>query len=229
MASIEESQTPTDHMPAEEKSHIDSGETARAKEVHTPLKKQNSISLEEKYEEAEKHDDTSNTANEKPVENTEAKPNEKGDLSPEVTVDDTSSPGQTQTEVSTSEVSKDTTVPNPPPAITKAIKPGSNTAQNEKPKISKLEQMKIDREKKKAAAKKKREQEKLEKEKAKKSKKRLVKSAMKSSEMQSIAVRKIEKIREGVSEEILFKRFSGYVYTTSRKGGEPYNLEKWHR
>ena len=89
--------------------------------------------------------------------------------------------------------------------------------------------MKIDREKKKAAAKKKREQEKLEKEKAKKSKKRLVKSAMKSSEMQSIAVRKIEKIREGVSEEILFKRFSGYVYTTSRKGGEPYNLEKWHR
>ena len=52
---------------------------------------------------------------------------------------------------------------------------------------------------------------------------------MKSSEMQSIAVRKIEKIREGVSEEILFKRFSGYVYTTSRKGGEPYNLEKWHR
>ena len=43
--------------------------------------------------------------------------------------------------------------------------------------------------------------------------------------MQSIAVRKIEKIREGVSEEILFKRFSGYVYTISRKGGEPYNLE----
>ena len=38
MASMEESQTPTDHMPAEEKSHIDSGETARIKEVHTPLK-----------------------------------------------------------------------------------------------------------------------------------------------------------------------------------------------
>ena len=114
MASMEENQTPTDYPPAEEKSHIDSGETARAKEVHTPLKKQNSIPLEEKYEEAEKHDDTSNTTNEKPVENTDAKPNEKSDHSPEVTVDDTSPPAQTQTEVSTSEVSKDTTAPKPP-------------------------------------------------------------------------------------------------------------------
>ena len=117
-------------------------------------KKQNSISLEEKDEEAEKHDDTSNTTNEKPVENTDAKPNEKSDHSPEVTVDDTSPPAQTQTEVSTSEVSKDTTAPKPPPAITKAIKPGSNTAQNEKPKISKLEQMKIDRKKKEGSCKK---------------------------------------------------------------------------
>ena len=113
MASMEENQTPTDHPPAEEKSHIDSDETARAKEVHNPLEKQNSIPLEEKYEEAEKHDDTSNTTNEKPLENTDAKPNETSDPSPEVTVDDTSPPVQTQTEVSTSEVSKDTTAQNP--------------------------------------------------------------------------------------------------------------------
>jgi Ca2+-binding EF-hand superfamily protein len=109
------------------------------------------------------------------------------------------------------------------------ISPLVNSTKVEKPKVSKLEQMKVDREKKKAEAKAKREKEKLEREKAKKSKKRLVKRGMKSDEMQSMAVKKIEEIRSGVSEEILFKRFCGYVYTTSRKGGEPYNLEKWHR
>ena len=110
------------------------------------------------------------------------------------------------------------------PAISTTIK-----QEEKRPKIGKLEQMKLDREKKKAEAKAKREKEKLEREKAKKANKRLIKRGPKSSEMQNIAVREIEKIRAGVSEEILFKRFSGYVWTTSRKGGEPYNLEKWHR
>ena len=61
-------------------------------------------------------------------------------------------------------MSQDTT-PNPS-CYYKAMKPGSNTAQNEKPKISKLEQMKIDREKKKQLQKEARTRE-IRKEKAK--------------------------------------------------------------
>ena len=76
MASMEENQTPIEHLAGEEKSHIGSGETVRAKESHTPPKKQNSIPLEEKYE-AEKQDDTSNTTHETVAEKTAAKQSDK--------------------------------------------------------------------------------------------------------------------------------------------------------
>ena len=66
------------------------------------------------------------------------------------------------------------------PAISTTIK-----QEEKRPKIGKLEQMKLDREKKKAEAKAKREKEKLEREKAKKANKRLIKRGPKSSEMQN--------------------------------------------
>jgi Ca2+-binding EF-hand superfamily protein len=121
-----------------------------------------------------------------------------------------------------------------PPAA--AVQPETNPRQNvpaeqvlpkpTSPPKSKIQLMKEERERKLQEAKKKREKEKLRKQKEKKKKKRKTANEKDGSAGDA----ELQSIRANISEEILYKRFSGYAYVCNRQGNVKYDMENgWKR
>jgi Ca2+-binding EF-hand superfamily protein len=111
------------------------------------------------------------------------------------------------------------------PEITSSVQ----HAPEEKPKKSKLDLMKEERQKKAEITKAKHEKEKQKKEKDKLKARKKKKGIASSSDVQNETAQELSNIRQNISAEILYKRFSGYAHVCARQGSIPYNLEKWHR